>query len=433
MNRYPLSSGSSLWADYRQPDNALWSVYLHVPFCIRHCNFCHLPVVLAAKSSEKSAYIDALFAEIDLQAARMGFARFAARDLLFGGGTPTHLDPELLDRFLRGTLKRIDTARCSQISVDLDPATVLGNVGLERLTLLREAGVSRLAFGVEDLDDDVASAMGRAHDGAGAEIAIGRALDLGFKVNIEFICGYPGQTLAGWIETIRRALALGVDEIQIYRLEVTPYRSRKEQESGVNALPADAFPSTEQTIQMLAVGIRLLEDAGYSENRRRFYTKTLADYSHYQDSWTAQLRPQIGFGQTALSNLPDRVVQNHADLAAYSGDITSGLPPVMRGLKRSVEDQVRWAFCMPLRHYRAQATVFEQATGRPLDSVFRTKVLRLKEEGLIEDWAGGLKLSRTGAFWANQVIQQFHDPRYLAFPEEAYSGGRLNPYRDNRV
>ena len=275
--------------------------------------------------------------------------------------------------------------------------------------------------------------MGRSHDGSGAEEAIRRALKMGFKVNIEFIFGYPGQTLDTWVQTMQRAMALGVQEIQVYRLEVTPYRSRKEQLRGVNALSPEDFPPVEETIGMLAAATTLFGEAGYRENRRRFFTRSTEDFSHYQDSWTGSLLPQIGFGQTALSNLPDRVAQNHADLAAYSEAIRAGRPPVMRGLIRDEETQLRWAFCMPLRHHRARSDVFERATGRSLRDVFRSKVDILIDEGLIEPWDEGLQLTAMGSFWVNQVIQQFHHPDHLVFPRDVYAEGPLNPYVNNQI
>jgi coproporphyrinogen III oxidase-like Fe-S oxidoreductase len=88
---------------------------------------------------------------------------------------------------------------------------------------------------------------------------------------------------------------------------------------------------------------------------------------------------------------------------------------------------------MPLRYVGVDPDDFRRLTGRELGDVFQTKVRRLVAEELLECHGGGLRQTDWGSFFAHEVAQQFHAPRYLRFPREAYDEGPLNPYVDNTV
>lgn len=425
----PLTT-EAFYEDYEPPGDGLFDVYVHVPFCVRQCVFCHIPVVTGADLATKERYIDAVLAEMDLFQDRVGQTRIPTRSVLLGGGTATDMPPATLDRFLRSFRSRLDLEACTQISVDLDPATVLGEAGLERLDILRRAGVGRLAFGVQSMDDATLRHMNRAHGSSGVKEAVRRSKEAGFKVNIEIIFGYPRETLDSWFRVMEQVLALEVDEVQIYRLKVEPYRERAGRIVNEFSRDASIFPSVEETVRMQEMSTRMLEEGGYRENMRRFFTRTPEDYSHYFFNYTTKLHAQIGFGQTACHSFRDRFGQNAIDLEAYQDEVARGRLPVRLGLLRDEETQLRWAFTKPLRYYEANREVFRRHTGLDLDDVFKEKVALLMDEGLIERTDPGLKLTRWGAFFADEVAQQFHHPRYLVNPRDAYEGGPLNPYRN---
>lgn len=432
FNLNPPITDRQLLDGYQLPADGLFSFYLNIPFCVSQCSFCHIPVYTSVEPADKARHLDAVERELDLLLERLGLTRLRARDMLLGGGTPTDLPPELLDRLLGRVTSRLELEACTQISCDLTPSSLLGSEGQQRLEILCDHGVQRLAFGVQDLDDEIRRDMGRDGDRAGVEQAVGLALERGIKVNIELICGYPGQTLASWADTVQRAVALGVDEIQFYRLQIMPYRERASLTQAMYDKDPAEFPSVEDTLRMMQLATELLQRQGYTENRRRFFTRTEADFSHYQDSWTGGLQDQLGVGVTAMCNLRDRYGQNTRDLHGYHEALDQGRLPTAIGMVRDQETQLRWAFCMPLRHHRADSDTFKQATGRALDQVFVAKVARLIDEGLLERWERGLRLTPLGSFFVDEVIQQFHHPDHLMFPPQAYHDGPLNPYRDNQ-
>lgn len=433
LRNYARASADQLYRGWTPPADGLFAVYAHIPFCYKLCGFCHIPVVVGASEAAKQRYLDRLEREMDIFMERFGLTSIPTRSLSLAGGTPTCLSPRLLDRFFEMLTARLDLGPCTQIGMDLDPATVIGKAGRERLAILRHYGVDRLCFGVQSLSDDMLSAMNRAHDKAGACEAVRSSKEAGFKVNIELIVGYPTETLDSWLDVMEQALQLGVDEMQLYRLKVIPYREGVGSISKQYRDEPQLFPSVEDTLRMLRAAILLLRRHGYQENMRRFYTRTREDYSHYLMDQMVRHKDQIAFGQTAYSCLRDRFLQNSRDVPGYEQAVESGKLPVEYGLVFDQDELIRRSFSMPLRFTWVDPERFQRLTGRDIHSVFRTKLGRLGDEGLVEPHRGGYRQTDWGAFFAHETAQQFHHCDHLRFPREAYADGPLNPYTDNAV
>ena len=404
-------------------------LYVHIPFCNRRCAFCHYPVKAGKHLPERDRYLDALRDEVDLWLERFGLDALPTRSILFGGGTPTYLTPEQLDRNLRELLARLDLRGLTQFNYDVDPSTVLGAEGAERLEILRSHGVDRITLGLQSLDDSTLRRMNRAHDAAEGIRATEACMEMGFTTNIEFIFGYPGQTVAGWTAMMRDVIALQTDEIQLYRLKLDPYGD------GVGRITRRAsrsladFPSAEDAIQMKAAARLLVSRAGYAENLSRVYSRQPDVYSHYAHNQCCDLLEQVGFGQTAFSSLRDRFLINTQSLSGYYEQVAQGRLPITRGLVRSREQQLRWSFLLPLKARSVDKARFMAQTGESVDRLFRRRIDRLTAHGLIEETEQEIRLSTLGRFYAEEVAHQFHHPDYIPYPSEAYADGPLHPYR----
>ena len=223
ITMYPSATEESLFETYCPPANHTFDIYAHIPFCLRHCIFCHYPIKSDATDSDKEYYLEKIAREMDLYALRLGSKKIRARSILIGGGTPTFLAPSQLERFLQDLTSKIDLTGCDQFSYDVDPSTLLGPEGEERLRIMRSYGVNRLTIGAQSFDDNILKKMNRAHTAREAIESMEQARKHGYKLNIEFIFGYPGQSLESWIQTIQQAINLAPEEIQLYRLKIIPY------------------------------------------------------------------------------------------------------------------------------------------------------------------------------------------------------------------
>jgi oxygen-independent coproporphyrinogen III oxidase len=430
ITMYPEMTEEELFKTYTVPKDGLFDVYAHIPFCKSRCLFCHYPVQLGERSAEKDVYLDALAKEMDIYMRRIGIDRIKARSILVGGGTPTYLALDQLERFLQFFTEKVDISNCTQFNYDVDPVTLIGEEGTERLRLMRDYGVDRLTIGVQSLNENILKLMNRHHGITEVEAAIENCRRFGYQINIEFIFGYPGQTLENWIEVIERAVALDVDEIQLYRLKIEAYGDFQGPIKHISERKPDSMPSVEESLTMKQLAIDILHQHGFDENLRRVYSKKREHFSHYADNQCCGLLDQLGFGLTAFSSLRDRFVLNNQSFDEYYTAIEAGRMPLNRGFVRGKEEQMRWAIVLPLKNRRVWKKYYQEITGESLDKVFRHKFDKLKAFGLIVEDDEKIELTKLGAFFADEVVQQFHHPDYMPYPRDCYNRGLLYPYDD---
>jgi oxygen-independent coproporphyrinogen-3 oxidase len=415
ITMYPPITEKVLFEGYQNPPDGLFVVYAHIPFCIRYCAFCHYPVKIGDLLREKDYYLNTLEKEMDIYMNRLSVKKIQTRSVLVGGGTPTYLTPDQLNRFLNFFTSRLDLTSCTQFSFDVDPPTLLGLEGMERLKIMRSYGADRLTIGVQSLDDEILKKMNRPHNAEEAIESIQQAKQAGFKINIEFIYGYPGLELENWIETMKKAVTLGVEEIQIYRLKIIPYGDHKGLITNKFSEDSGDFPSIEQTLIMKELAIQILSENGYYENLTRVFSKDRKDFSCYADDQCCGLYDQIGFGLTAFSSLRDRFGLNTDDFEEYYSLINQGKLPLNRGLIRNKDDQLRWALVLPLKNRKVYKRYYQKITGVSLNEIFRDKIEKLKELNLLYEDEEVLMLTQRGRFFADEVCQQFYHPKYLNF------------------
>lgn len=146
ITMYPPISEEELFANYTVPQDGLFDVYAHIPFCRQRCVFCHYPVQLGEKTEEKNIYLEALKKEMDIYMKRLGIDKIYARSILVGGGTPTFLTHDQLKYFFDFFVERVDLSNCKQFNYDVDPITLIGEDGIKRLEIMKSYGVDRVTI-----------------------------------------------------------------------------------------------------------------------------------------------------------------------------------------------------------------------------------------------------------------------------------------------
>ena len=263
ITNYPPIEQKLAYKDFEEIEKGKFDVYVHIPFCQRRCLFCHYPSHYHCGEKEKDVYLEHLEMEMKNWLDFRGLKQIKSRTILMGGGTPTDLSPAQLKRFLSFFSKYVDIDTCVQFNYDVDPSTLVGTDGIERLKIIKDFHGDRLTIGIQSLNDDVLKKMNRSHDAATAKESIENCLEMGFKVNIEFIYGHPGETLENWIDVIDEACNLGVDEIQLYRLKIEPYGDQEGTIKKFAAYRQEELISVEDTIRMKEISDLILEDYGY--------------------------------------------------------------------------------------------------------------------------------------------------------------------------
>jgi len=192
-------------------------VYVHWPYCARICPYCDFNVVRdRGKQAEQAALAAAIAADLRAQAATLGHRRLTS--IFLGGGTPSLMDPAFAAEIIATARSSFDPASDLEVTLEANPTDAEAG----RFAAFRAAGVDRLSLGVQSLDDDALTFLGRNHDAAEARRAAGVAGRTFPRVSLDLIYALPGQTPAAWRANLAAAVDLGPEHISAYQLTLEP-------------------------------------------------------------------------------------------------------------------------------------------------------------------------------------------------------------------
>jgi oxygen-independent coproporphyrinogen-3 oxidase len=203
-----------LWAG---EDRSALFLYAHLPFCEVRCGFCNLFTTTGARTPDVDRYLQALDQHAEQVQEALGSGAQFARGAV-GGGTPTFLNLEELERLFR-TLNRFAWNEAMPLAMEMSPGTVTP----EKMALLRERGVTRASLGVQSFLETETRTLGRPQKPAQAREALAVIKQSGFPVmNIDLIYGMQGQTPRSLEVSLEEALGFAPQEIYLYPLYVRP-------------------------------------------------------------------------------------------------------------------------------------------------------------------------------------------------------------------
>jgi oxygen-independent coproporphyrinogen-3 oxidase len=189
-----------------------FGVYVHIPFCLHRCNYCDFNTY-EGLGALHDPYVDALERAIETWDGPAP----AATSVFFGGGTPTLLKPEQLNRLLAAVRNRFGLAPDAEVTVEANPETVDGPV----FEALLAGGFNRVSIGIQSLAPTVLDKLGRTHSPATALGAIRAARKAGVpSVNGDLIYGSPWETEDDWATTLGGVLETGPDHVSAYALTI---------------------------------------------------------------------------------------------------------------------------------------------------------------------------------------------------------------------
>ena len=258
---------------------------------------------------------------------------------------------------------------------------------------MRQAGVSRISLGVQSFDDGLLHLLGREHSAAQAEATFHLLRRAGFEnLNLDLMFGLPGQTLAQWEATLRRAVALGPDHISAYCLtyeEDTEFFLRHARGEFRTDPDADA--------DFFVLAGELLGAAGFAQYEVSNYARPGFESVHNRAYWSGQ--NYLGLGPSAVSTMGLRRWQNVKDYRAYTDRL-------LRGETASTGDEI-----LTPQMKRAEAVALSLRTSRGVPAEWVNDRPNEVEEfvrlGLMQPEAERYVLTRAGRFLADSVAEAF--------------------------
>ena len=173
-------------------DNEGMDLYVHVPFCEKLCYYCGCNRIITKNHDNEEKYVDLILKEWGMYKTQLGFTP-VINSLHFGGGTPTFLSAENLERLIQGLTEKRSPSFIG--SIEIDPRTTK----LEHLDCFKENGIGRVSLGIQDFDDNVQAAINRKQSFELVENLVNELRARGIdSINFDVIYGLPRQT----VETI---------------------------------------------------------------------------------------------------------------------------------------------------------------------------------------------------------------------------------------
>jgi oxygen-independent coproporphyrinogen-3 oxidase len=294
-----------------------YGLYIHLPYCRSICPYCDF-VKAPLHRAEPERLLGALEREWSLARVQDGAAWSRPRTMYVGGGTPTALEANALRRFLAWIRAAWDMSRVREFTVEANPE----GLNEEKLSILREGGVSRLSIGVQSLEPAPLRSLGRIHTAQGALLALALARRAGFRnVSVDLMYGVPGESAAGFRDTLARFAALGVPHLSAYPLQVeegTPLHAKA-------ARGAVLIPGEDEVLARYEDLISVLRRAGYRHYEVSNFALPGFHSRHNEGYWTR--RPYLGLGPGAHSFDGSARWGNGPSIARWFERVESGILP----------------------------------------------------------------------------------------------------------
>jgi oxygen-independent coproporphyrinogen-3 oxidase len=277
-------------------------IYIAVPFCRSKCSYCNFASGVFARGMV-TGYVEKVCADIvcaDQTAAAMGgiFER-SVDSVYLGGGTPTTLRPEQLERIFAALRQEFEVARDAEITAECAP----GSLAPEMLETLSRMGVNRVSLGVQSFIDAEAAAVGRLHTRATVLDDIARLRAAGISsINVDLIAGLPHQTATSWEGSLDETISAGVPHASVYMLEVDEdSRLGRELIAGGTRYHAHFVPDEDAVADFYEQACARLNAAGIVQYEISNFARPGMESKHNLKYWTR--KPYMGFGLDAHSML----------------------------------------------------------------------------------------------------------------------------------
>ncbi|MEW6448776.1 MAG: radical SAM family heme chaperone HemW [Bacillota bacterium] len=377
--------------------SAAVGLYVHIPFCLGKCAYCDF-VSYPYETRAAIAYTYALEQEIRLRGKECD-NQSVLKSIYLGGGTPTCLPPAMLKRILALIRKQFSVSPEAEITVEANPGTVT----VELLDNLLGAGVNRLSIGMQSTEDRLLRVLGRRHTAADAVRAVETARAAGFtNINVDLIFGIPGQSMNDWGKSLSAAVALGVEHVSAYGLEIyaeTPL-GRAVAAGEVSVCPEETFR------EMYFHAVDYLNASGYVQYEISNFARPGRESRHNLIYWQGE--PYLGLGPAAHSYLNRRRWVNAAELGTYSRALSAGRFPVAEEMYLTRADEIAEAMFLGLRLTEGvSASRFRARFGLEPEAVYGPEISMLIARGLLRYEKDRLRLTREAFPVANQVFVAF--------------------------
>ena len=284
------------------------SLYIGIPFCPTRCAYCSFVSADVGRTLKLlDPYVDALITELEETGRVLKEAGLSVYSLYMGGGTPTTLSAQQLDRVLSAARTHLPLEGCVEYTVEAGrPDTITR----DKLLVLKDQGIGRISINPQTLEDEVLRAIGRRHCAQDILDAYALAREVGFQsINMDLIAGLPRDSVHGFARSLEGVLALKPENITVHTLAL-------KKGSGLMDRP-ELLPSGQEVAQMVELSLDALEAGDYHPYylyRQKYMSGSLENVgwcrkgqeSIYNIIMMEELQTVVSVGGGGVTKLVDR-------------------------------------------------------------------------------------------------------------------------------
>ncbi len=354
-------------------------LYVHLPFCDAKCSYCDF-VTFTDRHAQIDSYLAALAAEM----AR--YRGWPLQTLFVGGGTPTVLSPNQIEKLMRSIHQTFGMAGMTEATVEANPESATR----DRLKAYQHAGINRLSFGVQTTNNLLLEKLGRLHNRETFLDRFESARSLGFQnINIDLMFGLPGQTLKDWHETLESVVKLHPEHISTYALKVEPSTKLGRDGFVVNGdLEAD----------MYLFAADFLVAHGYGHYEISNFAKPGRESQHNLLYW--QNKNTVGIGISSTSYVDGRRFKNTPHLKTYLDKARVSEQSLVEDVVLEANERQKESAMLALRLKRGIAHETLNGLDVPMTQTFLERGLAVLEKGMYS-------LTPKGWLLSNLLFEQF--------------------------
>jgi oxygen-independent coproporphyrinogen-3 oxidase len=372
------------------------SAYLHIPFCHHICHYCDFNKVFL-QGQPVDDYLKALEQEIMMTLSR--FHTEQLETIFVGGGTPTALNEKQLEWLCKIIRNNLPVGEQFEFTFEANP----GELSIEKLQILKDAGVNRISLGAQSFNDQLLKTIGRAHSASDIIHSIAEIKKAGFKnISIDLIFSLPGQTIADFKETLHEAFSLDIPHYSGYSLIIEP------KTVFYNLMQRGKLltPGEDAEAEMYELLMEEMEIHGYHQYEISNFSKPGFESRHNLTYWNNE--EYFGFGAGAHSYVEGFRRSNIGPLKKYMEMVNKGNFPVLEENKVSKAEQMEEEMFLGLRKTDG-VSISKFSHKFDLDPMvlFHNELTSLVQKGWLETNGGHIYLTKRGRLLGNEVFQSF--------------------------
>lgn len=378
-------------------------LYIHIPFCVKKCDYCDFLSFAADEQTQKS-YVAALQKELAFYGVKYKDRRITT--IFIGGGTPSWLKEDYMQAIMETVYHYFSVEQDAEITIECNPGTITEH----KFEVYRRIEINRLSIGLQSVHNEELKILGRIHTFEQFLKTYDMARKHGFtNINIDLMSSLPGQTPDIFCDSLHRVLQLKPEHISAYSLIIekgTPFYDLYKfdavrQEAGMQT---ESLPTEEEEYQTTKMTQHILKEAGYHWYEVSNFAKPGYECRHNIGYWKRVDYLGVGLG---ASSLIDNVrYSNTRDLYTYLSVPADSLHETAAQITRNEQMEEFMFLGLRMRDgfYRDE---FTQAFGIPIEAVYGDALNHLQQEELLLKREGRIYLTDKGMDLNNYVVAQF--------------------------